>query len=103
MVAVAKYGSQNVFEILVYKPDGSLKTTISADYQIRNVMMSEKYIFALTEDKIIVYSLSGREVSEITFKGEASGILPTDDFVFVESLDKISRTFAYGDSSIELS
>ena len=103
LVAVAKYGSQNVFEILIYKPDGGLKTTISADYQIRNVMMSEKYIFALTEDKIIVYNLSGKEVSEITFKGEASGILPTDDFVFVESLDKISRTFAYGDSSIELS
>ncbi|MBO5064784.1 MAG: hypothetical protein J6D06_01575 [Clostridia bacterium] len=103
LVAVAKYGSQNVFEILIYKPDGTLKTTISADYQIRNVVMSEKYVFTLTEDKVTVYNLNGKEVSQISFKGEASGILPTDDFVFVESLDKISRAFSYGDSTIELS
>lgn len=103
LVSVAKYGSENVFEILLYKPDGKLKTTISADYPIRNVVMSKKYIFALTEDKIIAYNLSGKVVSEITFKGEAAGILVTDDFVFIESLDKISRCFSYGDSSVELS
>ena len=103
LVALAKYGSENVFEIHLYKPNGKLKATISADYEIKNVSMSKKYIFALTDDRLIVYNFSGNKVSEIIFKGEATSVLPTDDFVFIESLDKISRCLSYGDSTIELS
>lgn len=103
VVALAKYGSENVFEIHLYNPGGKLKTTISADFEIKNIKISNKYIFALAEDSLVVYNFGGKEVSEIIFKGEASGILPTDDFVFIESLDKISRCLSYGDSTIEIS
>ena len=65
--------------------------------------MSDKYIFALTEKRIVVYNFSGNIVSEIDFKGDAHSLLPTDDFVFIVSLDKITRCFSYGDSSVELS
>lgn len=103
IVSLAKYGSENVFEILIFKPKGDIKTTISADFEIKNVRMSDKYIFALTEKRIVVYNFSGNIVSEIDFKGDAHSLLPTDDFVFIVSLDKITRCFSYGDSSVELS
>lgn len=103
VVSLAKYGSENVFEILVYKSKGQLKTTISANYEIKSVRMSDKYIFALAEDCITVYDLNGKIVSEINYKGEAFSVLPTDDFAFITSLDKITRCFSYGDSSVELS
>ena len=64
---------------------------------------SDKYIFALGEKAIYVYNYNGNEVSKIVYKGEAQGILPTDDFIFIVSLDKISRCFSYGNSEIELS
>ncbi len=102
IVCLAKYGSENVFEIYLFKSKGELKTTIQADFTIKTVKMSEKYIFALGDDMISVYNYSGKKVSDIKCKGEAQGILPTDDFVFVVSLDKISRSFSYGDSEIEL-
>lgn len=103
LVCLAKYGSENVFEIHLFKSKGEIKTTIQADYPINSVKMSSKYIFALSEKAIYVYSYSGNKVSEIEFKGEAQGILPTNDFVFVTSLDKIARCFSYGNSEIELS
>jgi hypothetical protein len=71
--------------------------------QIKNVKISDKYIFALGDKTISVYNYNGNKVSDISYKGEANGILPTDDFVFIVSLDKISRCFSYGDSEIELS
>ena len=80
-----------------------MKTTISADYEIITTRMSEKYIFALSENYIVVYNFNGREVSRITYKGEAYTIRPTDDFVFIYSLDKISRCFSFGKSKIDLS
>lgn len=103
LVCLAKYGSENVFEIQLFSGKGKLKTTIEADFPIKNVCMSEKYIFALSENAITVYNYSGNVVSKIDYKGEAYSILPTDDFVFITSLDKISRCFSYGDSSVELS
>ena len=103
LVSLAKYGSENNFEINLYKPNGKLKTTISADYEIITTRMSEKYIFALSENYIVVYNFNGREVSRITYKGEAYTIRPTDDFVFIYSLDKISRCFSFGKSKIDLS
>ena len=103
IVSLAKYGSENVFEILLFKPNGKLKTTISADYEIKSVYMSSDYIFALANNKVVVYNGSGKVVSEISFKGDAHSLLPTDDYVFIVSLDKITRCFSYGDSSVELS
>lgn len=103
LVSLAKYGSENNFEIKLYKPNGKLKETITADYEILTTRMSGKYIFALAENYIVVYNLSGREVSRIDYKGEAYTIRPTDDFIFIYSLDKISRCFSFGKSKIDLS
>ena len=103
LVCLAKYGSENVYEIHLFKPKGEVKTTIKADFSIKNVKISDKYIFALGDKTISVYNYNGNKVSDISYKGEANGILPTDDFVFIVSLDKISRCFSYGDSEIELS
>ncbi len=103
LVCLAKYGSENVFEIHLFKSNGKIKTTIQTDYPIKNVKISDKYIFAFGDNSISVYNYNGKNVSDIKYKGEAQGILPTDDFVFVVSLDKISRCFSYGDSEIELS
>ena len=103
LVCLAKYGSENVYEIHLFKPKGEIKTTIQADFSIKNVKISDKYIFALGDKTISVYNYNGNKVSDISYKGEANGILPTDDFVFIVSLDKISRCFSYGDSEIELS
>ncbi len=102
VVALAKYGSENVFELNVFSKSGKVTTTISADFEIKSVCMSDKYIFALGTNKIMVYNLRGKNVSEITFKGEAYALIPTDDFVFIYSLDKINRCFSYGDTAIEL-
>lgn len=103
LVCLAKYGSENVFEVHLMKSNGNIKTTIQADYSIKNVKMSDKYIFVLGDKAIYVYNYNGKMVSQITCKGEAQAILPTDDFVFVVSLDKISRCFSYGNSEIKLS
>ena len=102
VVALAKYGSENVFELNVFSKSGKLSTTISADFEIKGVRMSNKYIFALGTNKIMVYNLRGKNVSEIAFKGEAYNLIPTDDFIFIYSLDKINRCFSYGDATIEL-
>ena len=102
VVSLAKYGSENNFQINVYNKDGEQKTTASTDFAVKTVRMSDKYIFVLGETKIMVYNLSGVVVSTILYKGEAHSILPTDDFVFITSLDKITRCFSYGDSSVEL-
>ncbi len=103
IVTLAKYGSENVFEITLYSPKGDVKTVVSADFEIKSAYISGKYIFALAEDKVAVYSFSGRKVSDIDIKGEALSLLPTDDFIFISSLDKLTRCFTYGDSSVTLS
>lgn len=103
IVTLAKYGSENVFEINIFSKSGDIKKTISADFEIKSTRMSDKYIFALGEGKIMVYNLSGVNVSEITYKGEAFSLIPTDDFIFVTSLDKITRCFTYGDATVEFS
>lgn len=102
IVALAKYGSENVFELNVFSKSGKISTIIAADFEIKSVRMSNKYIFALGANKIMVYNLRGKNVSEITFKGEAYSIIPTDDFVFIYSLDKINRSYSYGDAAIDL-
>ncbi len=102
VVALAKYGSENNFQVDVYNKDGELKTTVSTDFAVKTVRMSDKYIFILGDAKIMVYNLSGVNVSTILYKGEAHSILPTDDFVYITSLDKITRCFSYGDANIEL-
>lgn len=103
VVALAKYGSANDFSVSVFSDSGKEKATISIDREIKSVTMSDKYIFALAENAVIVYNLSGREVSRIDIKGDARSILPTDKYIFISSLDKFSRCFSYGDTTIELS
>ncbi len=103
IVTLAKYGSENVFDISIYSSKGDIKTSISADYEIKSAYLSGKYIVALAEKKVVVYNLNGRQVSEIEIKGEALELLPTDDFIFVSSLDKLTRCFTYGDSTVTIS
>ncbi len=103
IVALAKYGSANDFAVSVYSQNGQEKATIAIDKEIKSVIMSDKYIFALAENTIIVYNLNGREISRIEIKGDARSILSTDKYLYIYSLDKLSRCYSYGDSTIELS
>ncbi|MBR5442638.1 MAG: hypothetical protein IKV44_06755 [Clostridia bacterium] len=102
IVTLAKYGSENVFDISLYSPKGDLKKSISADFEIKTAYLTGKYIVALAENRVVVYNLNGRMVSDIEIKGEALELLPTDDFIFVSSLDKLTRCFTYGDSTVTL-
>ena len=103
IISLAKYGSANNFVISVYSPQGKEKSQISVSCPIKDVIMSDKYIFALAENNILVYNLNGREISKIDIKGEVKSILATDKYIYIVSLDKISRCFSYGNATIELS
>ncbi len=103
VVCLAKYSSANNFLISVYSPKGKDKAQINVSKEIKSVVMSEKYIFALAENSILVYNLNGREIGEITIKGDAKSMLATDKYIFINSLDKISRCFSYGTTTIKLS
>ncbi len=102
IVALARYGSANNFMISVYSPKGKEKSVIETDYKIKSVTMSEKYIFALAENNIIVYNLSGRKITQIDIKGEANSLIPTDKYLFINSLDKITRCYSFGNGTVEL-
>ena len=97
-----KFGSANVFEISVYSAYGKLKKTITLDYKVQSMTMSEKYIFALAENSIMVYNLKGRKVGSIEIKGKLYGVYPTDKYCYVHSLGSISRCYSFGNSALEL-
>ena len=101
-VCLAKYGSANVFEISVFSQSGKLKESISLDYKVTSISMSNKYIFALAENSIMVYNLSGRKVGVITIVGKLYGIYPTDKYCFIHSLGSVSRCYSFGNSELEL-
>ena len=101
-VCLAKYGSANVFEISVFSPSGRVKETISVDYNISSMCMSNKYIFALAENCILVYNLNGRNVGQIDIVGKLYGIYPTNKYCFVHSLGYVSRCYSYGNNELEL-
>lgn len=103
VVSLARYGSANDFLISVYSPKGKEKTVIDAEYSIKSVTMSDKYIFALAENCIMVYNLSGRKISQIDFKGDVKSLIPTDKFIFINSRDKISRCYSFGNNTVEIS
>lgn len=103
IVALAKYGSENDYSVSVFSSAGKEKRTISLNCALKSVTMSDKYIFALAENAIMVYNLNGRKISQIDIKGEADSILTVDRYIFINSLDKISRCFSYGNSTVELS
>ena len=102
LVALAKYGSKNVFEINMYNSEGEKQLTIPVNSEVKASYITDKYIVILAEDQILVYSFKGKLISTITYKGEPLSLLPTDDFIYIESLDRIYRCFTYGDSSITL-
>ncbi len=103
VLSLAKYGSTNVFSICLYNGKGKLKKEISLDTEIKSVNVSDKYIFALAENKIFVYNHSGRIVGNIDIDGKIHGIFTTDKYIYIHSLDNIRRTFSYGNSSVSLS
>ncbi|MBR2875971.1 MAG: hypothetical protein IKC01_02430 [Clostridia bacterium] len=99
---LAKYGSANVFDISIYSAAGKLKKSIALDYKVSSMLMSNKYIFALAENCIMVYNLKGRNVGNIDVIGKLYGIYPTDKYCFVHSLGCVSRCYSFGDSELEL-
>jgi len=102
IVALARYGSANNFLITVYSPKGKEKSVIETDCQLKSVTMSDKYIFALAENSIMVYNLNGMKITQIDVKGDAKSLIPTDKYLFINSLDKISRCYSFGNSTLEL-
>ncbi len=101
-VALAKYGSANLSEITVFKENGKGQTAIKINADVSDIYLSNKYIFALASDKILVYNLNGGEVSSIEINGEAYTLLATDDFIFIPSLDNISRCYSFAVKSVDL-
>lgn len=101
-LCLAKYGSTNVFEISVFSAYGKLKESISIDYKVVSMTMSNKYIFALAENCIMVYNLNGRNVGKIDIIGKLYGVYPTDQYCFVHSLGSISRCYSFGNNELEL-
>jgi hypothetical protein len=102
LVALAKYGSKNVFEITVFNSVGETETTISVNREVKSAYITGKYVVVLADNQILVYKYNGKLVSTVDYKGEPLSLLTTDDFIYIESLDKIYRCFTYGDSSIAL-
>lgn len=103
VVAIAKYGSANNYLISIYNEKGKLKSEIQAKYTIKSVTMSDKYVFALAENSLLVYNLSGHIIGEIKIDGEAYNVCPTDKFAFISSLNKLSRCYSFGESTLEIS
>ncbi len=103
VVSLAKYGSENDFSLTVFNQKGKVKSEIQINENIKNISVSDKYIFALAENKILVYNLNGRKMTDIDIVGDVYSIHPTDNYIFIYSLDKISRCFTFGNSEIELS
>ncbi|MBO7178907.1 MAG: hypothetical protein J6V78_01075 [Clostridia bacterium] len=101
-VCLAKYGSANVFEILVFSASGRLKETIPLDYKVNSMCMSDKYIFALAENCIMVYNLRGRNVGTTNIIGKLYGVYPTDKYCFIHSLGCVSRCYSFGNNELEL-
>ena len=102
LAALAKYASTNVFEINLFSRSGKLKRVITVNESVKSVTMSDKYVFALAENKIMVYNYRGKVISEIKLDGSVYNILPNDKYIFIYSLDRISRAFSYGDSSVDI-
>ncbi len=103
VVSIAKYGSANDHHIFVYNERGKLKSEIKAEYTIKSVTMSDKYVFALAENSLLVYNLSGHKIGEISIEGEAYSVCPTDKYAYVSSLNKLSRCYSFGESNLEIS
>lgn len=101
-VCLAKYGSANVFEISVFSAYGKLKKSIELKFKVQTMAMSDKYVFALAENCIMVYNLKGRNVGTINVTGKLYGIYPTDKYCYLHSLGNVSRCYSFGDSSLEL-
>lgn len=102
IVALAKYGSVNEINLVAYSKNGKEKCTVSCNEAVKTVALSDKYIFTLAENTIMVYNLRGKKVSKITVEGDVYGFIPNDSYVHIISLDKISRCYSYGDSTVKV-
>ena len=103
IIALAKYGSANNSAVTVISANGKVKADITIDSSIKSITMSDKYIFALAQNTIMVYNLNGREITRIEIKGDARSLLATDKYIYIYSLDKLTRCYSYGNTTIELS
>ncbi len=99
-VSLARYGSENDHCITLYNSNGTEKTSVSVDFSVNSVYLSDKYIFALAEKQIKVYNLRGKAVSTIVLEGECKKLVPDDDYVYVVFFDNVKRCYSYGDCTV---
>ena len=68
--------------------------------ELKSVSLGDKYIFALAENEIMVYNFKGAEVGKVSVTGKLYSIYPNDRYIYIYSLDKITKAYSYGDSSV---
>ncbi|MGN0526420.1 MAG: DUF5711 family protein [Acutalibacteraceae bacterium] len=101
-LSLSNYGSTDENSVKVYNGSGKEKAEIVLDKTVVRLALSDKYVFALTDNSVLVYNFSGMKLSEINIVGEAENFYPTDEFIFVGSLDKISRIYSFGNKELKI-
>ncbi len=48
----------------------------------------------------MVYNFKGAEVGKVSVTGKLYSIYPNDKYIYIYSLDKITKAYSYGDSSV---
>lgn len=99
-VTLANHGSTNSFCIKLYDKKGAKKAEIPVSKELKSVSLGDKYIFALAENEIMVYNFKGAQVGTVSVTGKFYSIYPTDQYINIYSLDKITKAYSYGDSSV---
>lgn len=102
LIAIADHGSTNSFTVKLYDKKYKLKTEISVNEELKTVSLSDKYIFALAENEILVYNFNGRQVGTVNISGKLYSIYPNDKYIYIYSLDKLTKAYSYGDSTAVL-
>ncbi len=102
LLAIANHGSTDSFTVKLFAKNGSLKTEFSVKEELKSVSLSDKYIFALAENEILVYNFKGKSVGTVNISGKLYSIYPNDKYIYIYSLDKITKAYSYGDSTVSL-
>lgn len=102
LLAIADHSSTDSFTVKLFGKNGSLKTELSVKKELKSVSLSNKYIFALAENEILVYNFKGKNVGTVNISGKLYSIYPNDKYIYIYSLDKITKAYSYGDSTVSL-
>lgn len=102
LLAIADHGSTNSFTVKLFDKKYNVKTELSLKEELKSVSLSDKYIFALAENEILVYNFKGRQVGSVDISGKLYSIYPNDKYIYIYSLDKLTRAYSYGESAVSL-